>query len=299
VNAIPLDISRDRAVLDSIYQNPQPYRPWTHFGGVNLWSNFAHSTYHSGTAKVEKRFSRGLNMTSFYTWGKAMGEADNDGGASGVTYYNRRLEKARTGFDVKHRAVTYLTYELPFGRGRRWMTKGGWSDSVLGGWNISLVQVFQTGTPATFTVAGSPYRYLPGTVRPLQRVPDDQVTFPDYTIGDRFNNTLKNPFWDIGAFAYPQAYDVGGTIGRNTVDGHGINWTQTSLAKNFTFRERYKLDVRFDIQNPFKRTAFVNPSSAVNLVNPGLFGKPVTNSPTGWCCIGGQFVGILGLKLSF
>ena len=296
-NAIPLDISTDRVVLDRIFQNTQASKPYTHFGAVNLWSNFGHSTYHSGTLKGEKRFSRGLTLTSFVTWSKAIDEADNDGPASGVTYYNRRLEKGRAGYDIALRSVTYATYELPLGRGRTWMNAGGWRDYLLGGWNLAWIQIFQSGTPVTFTVGGSPNRYLPGSVRPNQLVPNDQVIVENWRIGDRFDNNLKNPMWNINGFAYPAAYTVG-SLGRNTIDGPGMIWSQVSLAKNLKVKERYNLDVRFDIQNPFKRPNFVNPVAVANLTNPGTFGKP-TATVGSWSSLGGSFLATLGVKLEF
>ena len=70
----------------------------------------------------------------------------------GETYYNRSLEKGRAGYDITHRSVTYLTYELPFGRGRKWMNGGGFKDYMLGGWNASMIQTFQSGLPVTFTL---------------------------------------------------------------------------------------------------------------------------------------------------
>jgi hypothetical protein len=297
INAIPLDISRDRATLDNIFANQQLFRPFTNFGNVNLWSNFGHSSFHSATVKAEKRFSHGLTMTSFYTWGKAIGEADNDGLAGGVTYYNRRLEKARAGFDLRHRSVTYLTYDLPFGRGKKWMSRGGVKDYVLGGWKIGFIQTFQSGIPIDFTVAGSPNRYLPGTVRPNMRVPYDQIKVPNWTIGDRFNNTLKNPMWNIQSFAYPDAYTPG-AAGRNIIEGPGMIWSQGNLAKTITVREKYNLDLRFDINNIFKVANFSNPSASANTTNPGLFGKP-TGTVGGWCCLGGQFSGLFVARLWF
>ena len=63
-------------------------------------------------------------------------------------------------------------------------------------------------------------------------------------------------------------------------------------------KEKYNLDIRFDINNVFKMPNFSNPSSAVNIVNPGLFGKP-TGTVGGWCCLGGQFAGLLVAKLWF
>jgi hypothetical protein len=179
------------------------------------------------------------------------------------------------------------------------MNHGGWSDYLLGGWNASWIQTFQSGVPVTFTFGGSPSRYLPGngSLRPDQLGPNDQVTVDNWHIGDRFNNNLKNPIWNINAFAYPAPYTPG-TLGRNTIDGPGLIWSQGSLAKNVKFRERYNLDVRFDINNIFKRPNFSNPGSVVNLVNPGLFGKPV-GTIGGFCCLGGQYVGTFIVKLWF
>ncbi len=294
-NVIPLNVSNDRATLDRIFVNQQPFRPQTNFGTVNLWSNFGHSSFHSGTVKFEKRFSKGFTMTSFYTFGKAIDESDNDGGASGVTYYNRRIEKARAGFDLRHRQVTYLTYDLPVGKGKKWMHGGGFKDYLFGGWKIGVIQTFQSGTPIDFVIAGSPNRYLPGTVRPNIQGTYDQINVPGWSIGDRFNNSLKNSMWNSGVFSNPNAYTPG-ALGRNVINGPGINWSQGNLAKTITVKERYNLDIRFDINNIFKMPNFSNPSSSVNIVNPGLFGKP-TGTVGGWCCLGGQFAGLLVAKL--
>jgi len=298
-NTIPLNISSDPARLRDIVLNPQPYRPFPQFGAVNLYSNFGHSTFHSGTAKIEKRFSKGLTLTSFYTRSKAIDESDADGPATGITYYNRRLEKGRAGFDVAQRSVTYATYALPVGKGRSYLNSSGWLDYLAGGWNLSWIQTFQSGVPVTFTMSGSPNLYLPGNgvQRPNQIVANDQVTVDNWTIGDRFNNTLKNSMWNINGFAYPAAFTAG-TVGRNTIEGPGLIWSQASLAKNVKFTERYNLDIRFDVNNIFKRPNFSNPASVVNLTNPGLFGKP-TGTIGGFCCLGGQFVGTLVLKFWF
>ena len=62
-----------------------------------------------------------MSFTSFYTWGKSIDEASDDGTAGGVTYYNRRLEKARSNYDVAHRWVTYAIWDMPFGKGKRFL----------------------------------------------------------------------------------------------------------------------------------------------------------------------------------
>ena len=83
----------------------------------------------------------------------------------------------------------------------------------------------------TFTIAGSPNRYLPGlNIRPNALVPADQIKIDNWEIGDRFNNNLKNPMWDIKAFANPAAYTIG-SLGRNVIEGPGLIWSQGSLCQ--------------------------------------------------------------------
>lgn len=303
-NMVPFNISTNPAVLQQIFQSYQNYRPFPNFGDITTWSNFGHSTYHSGTVKIEKRFSKGLSLTSFYTRSKAINSCDNDQLCTGLTVYNRALEKARAGYDVTDRSVTYVTYELPFGKSRPFMNSGGFKDYVLGGWNLTWVQTFQSGLPVTFTMGGSPYNYLPGNnpatgsiLRPNQIVPNDQVNVSNWTIGDRFDNNLKNSMWNLNAFSYPAAFTAG-SLGRNTLNGPALVWSQVSAAKIIRFKERATLEIRYDMNNVFKSPNFVNPTSVVNQVNPGLFGKP-TATQGGWCCLGGQFVGTLVGKFVF
>jgi hypothetical protein len=301
MNTVPLGFSTNAATLSEAFQNPQKYRPFPNFGSIYDWGNFGHSTYHSGTVKLEKRYQQGLTATAFYTFSKAIDECDNDQLCTGETFYNRALEKARAGFDVTNRFVTYMTYELPVGKGRKFMNSGGLKDYFLGGWNLSVIQTLQTGVPVTFTLAsaGSPYQYLPGNgvLRPNQILSNDQLIVQNWTIGDRFNTNIEHPMWNINAFANPAAFTAG-SLGRNTINGPGLNWTQGSLQKNITFRERFNFEVRYDINNIFKQPNFVNPSAIVNLKSPGLFGKP-TSTQGGWCCLGGQFVSNLIVKFSF
>jgi hypothetical protein len=305
INTVPLNISTNPAVLQNVFQNYQNYRPFPNFGEVDMWSNFGHSTYHSGTVKLQKRFSNGFTLTSFYTRSKAIDDCDNDMLCNGQTYYDRSLEKGRAGFDLTNRSVTYATYALPFGHGRKFFNTGGIKDHFIGGLNITWIQTFQSGLPVTFTMAGSPYNYLPGNtgtaagtgLRPNQILPNSQVTVSNWTIGDRFNTSLENSMWNLNAFSYPAAFTLG-TLGRNTINGPDLVWSQASVSKELQFKERVRLEFRYDINNIFKNPNFANPTSVVNIGSPGLFGKP-TATTGGWCCLGGQFVGTFGVKLSF
>jgi len=109
INAIPLDISRDRAELDRIFQFIQLNKPYRQFDAIRHYSNYGHSSYHGGTVRTEKRYSAGLTWNSFYTFSKALNDGDSDGTVSGITFYNRRLEKGRANYDIRHRFVSTLT----------------------------------------------------------------------------------------------------------------------------------------------------------------------------------------------
>jgi len=126
-------------------------------------------------------------------------------------------------------------------------------------------------------------------------VPNEQVYTPNWTLGQRFDNNLKNPCWIMSSFAYPAAYSIG-TVGRNTIHGcNDMHWSRASMSKTVKVKERINLEVRFDVQDVFKNTYFTNPSSKVNFTAPGTFGKP-TGAYSSWCCLSGPFVGILGVR---
>ncbi len=274
-NRIRLDISKDPAVLNQIFTDTQNNKPYKQFGAVNLISNFGHNTYHSGTVRVEKRYSAGLVLNSFYTYGKTLTDNENETGVGGVDYYNRRLEKGLASYNIAHRFVNILSYELPFGKGRQWLNRGGVANQLVGGWELTWTQTLQSGLPFTVGYSGSPNRYLPtGAQRPNIVTTFDQAQVSDWSIGpNRFPTSAQNPYLNIGSFAYPAAFTVG-NLGRDTFIGPGLNWTQLSLAKVFSITERLKFQIRLDANNfPFKQPQFSNPSSTYNINSPGAFGR--------------------------
>src|SRR5690606_9252261 len=102
----------------TVFSRPQDFRPWNQFGDINLRCNCGHSSYHSGTVKMEKRMSDGLAFLTFYTWSKALSSRDDDNAGGGVDpLRNRNLEKSLADFNRKHGWIGVATYELPFGPG--------------------------------------------------------------------------------------------------------------------------------------------------------------------------------------
>ena len=282
INAVPLNVSSDYATLDNIRRNYQNFKPYPQFGSIQLYSNFGHNSYHSATIRMDRRYHNGLFVTGFYTWSKNLTDADADGNASGVTYYNRRLEKGRSNFDISHRFVGTFIYELPYGKGRRWGNHGGIKDAVVGGWELMFSQTIQSGPPMTVTFAGAPstpyapgqpYVWLSMQQRPNQIVPNDQATTQGWGIGpNRLPTSAQNPYLNPAAFAYPAPFTPG-TLGRNTLTAPGLVWAQTSLSKTWKFRERLRFQIRWDLNNPYKRINFPEPNRVYNVATLSTFGR--------------------------
>src|SRR5262249_19680319 len=62
-------------------------------------------------------------------------------------FYNRRAEKAIASFDFPHVVKLTWIYELPFGRGRKWLNKGGGLDRLVSGWQFTAIQNYSSGVP--------------------------------------------------------------------------------------------------------------------------------------------------------
>src|SRR5207249_1841686 len=106
----------------------QPRRPYPDFGMSNFVSSEDDSSYNSLQAKLTKRFSHGLSILTSYTYSKALsdGEGDTDfAGGHNVQDDNNRNDWGRTSNDVRHILSVSYVVELPFGKNRRFLNRGG------------------------------------------------------------------------------------------------------------------------------------------------------------------------------
>jgi len=305
-NTFPVDYGAGNpAFQNAVFAAPQDYRPFPKFGDILMRSNFGHSTFHSGTVQVEKRYSRGLMFSGFYTFSKTIDSQDDDNSGNVSTgpgvapIQNRGLEKARAGYDRNHRLIGVATYELPVGKGRHFLNRGGFLNAVFGGYEIAWIQTLESGNPLNFSFANSPYNYYPtfaGQRRP--NLVGHPALLPDWGNlgGDRFNQQNINPVLDINAFAYPAPFTPG-NAGRNIVTGTRLLWSQVSAKKNFRITERFNLQVRWDFQNPFHNYNFSPPTTTVDFANPRTFGKLSADQRT--ASLGGQPLMNLALQLSW
>jgi hypothetical protein len=304
-NTFPVDFgANDPALRAAAYKAPQNYRPFTNFGDINYRSNFGHSTYHSGTVKFERRFAKSLTFQTFFTLSKALNSQDNDNAGAGVApIQDRSLEKGRAGYDRPKRYANSLTYELPLGKGRAFLNRGGWLNAVIGGWQTGWMIDWESGPPLTFTFANSPNNYYPtwvGSLRPdVVGKPELKDNWRDFGPA-RFNQLTINPVLDINNFAYPAAFTTGNS-GRNIVGATPKFALDASAVKSIKLNERFTFQVRLDIHSLqkmlFNKYNFDLPTTTVDFLNPNSFGK-ITSGPVSasW---GGNPLMNLHLQVSF
>jgi hypothetical protein len=121
---------------------------------VNTLENDAKSNYNAMELELRRRFSNGLQFQAAYTWSKAMGDAVDAQGnnqsdlTSHLTLRNRNADYRRSGQDQTQRFVANAIYDLPFGKGRPYMTgANGVVDALVGGWSIGGIATWATGVP--------------------------------------------------------------------------------------------------------------------------------------------------------
>lgn len=235
--------------------------PYPEFGRIQEVDGEANSNYNALTAKVTRRFSQGLTYLAGYTWAKSIdtGSGIRTLGADTLFPQNSycvRCERALSIFDVRHRFVTSLLYELPFGKGKRFMNTGGVPNVLFGGWNLSSIVTIQPN--------GFPLTVQDGNVSNVGGYFDRPNATGQATALPRDNRTVLAWF---NTAAYVQQPDFTfGNAGRNTVIGPGIVDWDFSTLKDFHFTEQRFLQFRFE---------------AFNFLNHPIWGDPDTYQPDG------------------
>ena len=228
-----------------------PRRPDPLLSGFKMirWDGW--SIYHSGTLRVEKKFSRGLTFNMNYTWSKAIDDASDVGSTFSETnipqnVYDLRAEKALSSFDHRHRLVFSYSYQLPIGAGYGWNPRG-WAGTLLGGWTLTGLGSAQSGAPFTVILPTDNANIGTG---PAQR--------PNL-VGDPNANAPHTPqqWFNTAAFQMPAQFTFG-NAGRNVVFGDNEINMDFSLIKNTAINERTRLEFRAEVFNFFNHTNFAD-----------------------------------------
>ena len=213
------------------------------------------NNYHALQVKFDHR-SRNFLLTTAYTYSKSLGTTDEDGGFT--WYINPQRNYARAGFDRTHTFVQSYVYNLPFGKGQRWLTSGV-ADKILGGWEVTSILTLMTGTPMTFGASGSSLN-APGN----SQTADLNGPF-------RFLHGINTqPWFDTSVFSQPTAKGVFGNTGRHIFSGPGFFNLDAALFKRVQITERFNLEFRTEWFSATNTPQFDNPNTSITSSNFGL-----------------------------
>lgn len=228
-----------------------PYVPYPQYPiGVTSNSWIGSSNYNSLQVKAEKRFSTGLGFIAAYTFSKLI-----DVGQLGYRdpVVNRNLDRGLAPDNAPHRLTAAYNYEVPFGRGKKWFTKGPLA-YVFGGWEVSGITTFQSG----FTLTPST------TVNTC--VCGNNFAVPNVSGNPNIDPSQRSygRWFNINAFSIPGQYTIG-NAGRGIINGPHLFNTDLNGAKRFPlpWREGMSLEFRAEFYNAFNTPQFNDPNTTI------------------------------------
>jgi len=216
------------------------------------------SILHAASVRLRKRMTNGVAVGGTYTYSKSIDNASSIGGGTQVVAQddtNLRAERGLSSFDQRHKLTGDWTLELPWGEGRKWLTKPGIAQKALGDWLLQSNFSVASGTPFTARVLGSYADVAGGTNGTLRA---DYNGAP-IQIGDR---SLKQWF-NTAAFTIPAAGTYGNS-GRNTIIGPGSWLMSLVLSKNIPLKDSMGLEMRAEADNVLNHANYSGIDTTLN-----------------------------------
>jgi trimeric autotransporter adhesin len=229
------------------------------------------STFNSATVRLRKRMSQGIGVSLQYVFSKSLDDATSIGAEGGMVVaqnpFDIRAERSLSSFDQTHNVTGTWMYDLPFGDGKRFLTKGALSH-VMDGWQWSGSFTIASGLYLTPNVLGQETdiaRGVSGSVR-ANVVAGQAISLANPTTKEWFNT---GAFCITGSAtcAGPTIY---GDAGRDIIEGPSQYIFNMAMSKSITIKETRVLELRLQAANIFNTPYF---SSINTTVNSALFGQ--------------------------
>ncbi len=230
---------------------------------VQLVSPVGNSHYDAMQARLNRRFSGFYQLDVNYTWSKSIttsGVPDSDNTLRIDIPQFFHLNRAVSNFDRTHNLQITNIVELPFGKGRRWLSDGGALSWIVGGWQVNNIFSFLSGQPFSVTADGASLN-APES--------DQRADLVKSTVSKPGGIGRGNAYFDPLAFADPRVRlgttQFGfGTAGWNLLRGPGISAWDFGLFRQFQITERVNLQFRAESFNFTNTPKFNNPGGNVS-----------------------------------
>jgi hypothetical protein len=229
------------------------------YSSLSGWSDF-----NALNVKVEKRFSNGWQVLVADTWAKSI---DNDSagsyGSPNLNPANFQLDKGLSDFNIKERFVASVVYELPFGKGKKYLNHVGRAANLfIGGWQLNDITSWQTGVNRSVSSTNlTGLSYI--TQRADATVVNPYSSFNGISPGSGFDSNNTNRYWfNPAAFSTTLPLKFG-TSGRDIIQAPAWWNSDISLFKNFPIREQMVLQFRAESFNALNNVKFFPPDMSV------------------------------------
>jgi hypothetical protein len=230
-----------------------PIDPGFALGNILQYESVGNSNYNGLWVTANKSLARGLQFNTTYTFAKSID--DNSRNQQGLVVQNSlniRGDRGLSDFDVRHRVVLSGVYSLPF-KGNR----------VMDGWDLSLIEQSQTGSPLNFHTSNSAFT---GSANLRPNVTGPVITgYSPATNGSATSVTyIQNPS------VFVNQGNAFGNLGRNAIIGPGFSDLDFALVKNTRLRESVNLQFRVEAFDLLNQVNFANPNLTIGSSTTGL-----------------------------
>ena len=272
----------------------------------NWFDSSGNSIRHAGSVAVIHRAGHGLTLNANYTYGKSIDTGSSAGGDKGILTpvggqvggqvifgATRADDRSVSTFDQRHVIHSTVLYDLPFGRGRRYLSHGGLLDYAFGGWTLSGLERLASGFP--YIVYLSDTNQLGDATHSARPniIPGVPLVNPLFNI-DCPTGAGCQPYLNPAAFERPALGQFGNAP--RTLDGARGPWQQNfdaSIQKSFRLGEsgKRRLQFRVDLLNAFNHPVFAvvpNSGGGADFMGAPSTATLATSAYNTWAAANGQ-----------
>ena len=241
----------------------QSRRPYPQYGPFTDIVDRGNSNYSALEIKAEKRLSNGLMFLSSFTYSKSMNDQPEIccNAPWPQNSYNVAAERGPSDFNQKFRWVSSFDYQLPVGKGQRFLNSSRVADLILGGWHLGGIFTLHSGFYFSPLMG-----YDPSNTGSIGLLRTDRTCNGNLPSGQRSINN----WFDTSCFPLPTGYAFGNS-GKNVLLGPGGVTSDTALRKMFAITEHQALEFRAEFFNVFNHAVFAQPDPYIT-DGPGATG---------------------------
>lgn len=258
--------------------------------GAQLFTNGSTSAYDSLQVELTRRLSGGLRFQASYTWAKGLSDFIGSTGDTNSFLTLRDTGREYSQFNATHQFLANTLYQLPFGRGRKFLRRErGIVGGLISGWQLGGIVKYTTGDPlsllsgrGTFNRDDRSASNTIDVVGGLDRKALSELlgvrntgTGVFYINPDLAPGSTSNPASVI--FLNPQAGKIG-SLGLSSIFGPSFFNFDLNVLKRTRINERMNLEFRGEIFNVFNTVNYDNPVTDINSTNfgriTGIVGRP-------------------------